>query len=92
MTTPMPRSGSPLFYTVRQAAKILTVDPATLYRAIREDGFPAVRIRSRYVIPSAVLDRLVSEAAETGGLVDPRQLAAERKTAREIERLSGGRW
>lgn len=92
MTTPMPRSGWPLFYTVRQAAKILTVDPATLYRAIREDGFPAIRIRSRYVIPSAVLDRLIAEAAETGGLVDPRQLAAERQTAREVERLSGGRW
>ncbi|EWC58861.1 hypothetical protein UO65_5863 [Actinokineospora spheciospongiae] len=92
MTTPMPRAGSPVFYTVREAAQILRIDTATLYRAIREDGFPAVRVRSRYVVPSAVLDRLIAEAAESGGLVDPRKMAAERRTAREVERLNGGRW
>ncbi len=30
------------FYTVPEAARILRVTPATLYRAIREDAFPAV--------------------------------------------------
>lgn len=80
------------FYTVREAARILRVDPSTLYRAIREDGFPAIRIRTRYVVPAAALDRLIAEAAESGGLVDPGQLAAERRTAREVARLSGGAW
>jgi hypothetical protein len=42
-------AGRPAFYTVPEAARILCVDPATLYRAIREDAFPAVRVRSRYV-------------------------------------------
>lgn len=81
---------SPAFYTVREAARILRVAPSTLYRAIREGDFPAVRLRTRYVVPAAALDRLVREAAETGGLVDPARMASTRRTTREIERLTGG--
>ena len=90
MSTDMPNAGPPAFYTVREAARILRVDPATLYRAIREDAFPAVRVRTRYVVPAAALHKLVSEAAESGGCVDVAPLATERRTAREIARLSGG--
>ena len=52
------RAGNPAFYTVPEAARILRVTPATLYRAIRDDAFPAVRIRTRYVIPASAVDRL----------------------------------
>ena len=90
MSTDMPHAGSPAFYTVREAARILRVDPATLYRAIRDDAFPAVRVRTRYVVPAAALHRLVRQAAESGGCIDVARLAAERRTAREIKRLSGG--
>jgi excisionase family DNA binding protein len=90
MSTAMPNADPPAFYTVREAARILRVDPATLYRAIREDAFPAVRVRTRYVVPAAALHKLVSKAAESGGCVDVAQLASDRRTAREIERLSGG--
>ena len=90
MSIDMLPAGPPAFYTVREAALILRVDPATLYRAIREDAFPAVRVRSRYVVPAAALHRLVHEAAESGGCVDVALLAAERRTAREIQRLNGG--
>lgn len=90
MNTPVPNAGSPAFYTVAEAAQILRVDSATLYRAIREDAFPAVRIRSRYVIPSAALDRLINQAAETGGCVDPARMVAERRTARDAARMTGG--
>jgi excisionase family DNA binding protein len=90
MSTDMPPAGPPAFYTVREAAQILRVDPATLYRAIRDDAFPAVRVRTRYVVPAAALHRLVREAAESGGCVDVARLAAERRTAREIQRVSGG--
>lgn len=90
MSTDMPTAGPPAFYTVREAAQILRVDPATLYRAIRDDAFPAVRVRTRYVVPAAALHQLVSDAAESGGCVDVARLAAERRTAREIARLSGG--
>lgn len=80
----------PAFYTVPEAARILRVVPATIYRAIREDAFPALRIRSRYVVPSSALDDLMTRAAESGGCVDVAKLAAERRTAREIDRLGGG--
>ncbi len=90
MDTSVPTTGRPVFYTVREAARIVRVDPSTLYRAIREDVFPAVRVRYRYVIPAAALDRLVSEAAESGGCVDPARIVAERRPAREVARLSGG--
>jgi len=90
MSTDMPHAGPPTFYTVREAAQILRVDPATLYRAIRDDAFPAVRVRTRYVVPAAALDKLMREAADSGGCVDVAQIATERRTAREIERLTGG--
>ncbi|MGH3694267.1 MAG: helix-turn-helix domain-containing protein [Pseudonocardiaceae bacterium] len=86
-------AASSAFYTVPEAARILRVTPATLYRAIREDAFPAVRIRTRYVIPAVALEKLMTEAAESGGCVDVAAMAARRRTAREVARVSGGaRW
>ena len=90
MSTVMPNAGPPAFYTVREAAQILRVDPATIYRAIREDAFPAVRVRTRYVVPAAALHKLVTEAAESGGCVDVAAIATQRRTAREIARSTGG--
>jgi excisionase family DNA binding protein len=86
-------AGSPAFYTVPEAAHVLRVTPATLYRAIRDDAFPAVRIRTRYVIPATAVDRMAAEAAESGGCVDVAQMAAQRRTARDVARATGGaRW
>ena len=83
-------AGSLAFYTVPEAARVLRVTPATIYRAIREDAFPAVRIRTRYVIPASAVDRLAAEAAESGGCVDVAAVAARRRTAREVARATGG--
>ena len=80
----------PIFYTVAEAASLLRVDRATLYRAIREDGFPAVRVRSRYVIPAVAVERLAAAAIESGGCVDLAAVAAERRVAREVARVMGG--
>ncbi|GAA2987486.1 helix-turn-helix domain-containing protein [Actinokineospora diospyrosa] len=88
MTPPAIGTSTPTFYTVREAAAILRVDPATLYRAIREDSFPAVKVRTRYVVPSRALDALIDQAQKTGGLVDPGKMARNRRTTREIERLA----
>jgi excisionase family DNA binding protein len=90
VSTAVPNVGPPAFYTVGEAAKILRCNPNTLYRAIREDAFPAVRIRSRFVVPAVAVDRLAAEAVESGGCVDVAKLAAERRAAREITRRSGG--
>lgn len=86
-------AGRPAFYTVPEAARVLRVTPATIYRAIRQDAFPAVRIRTRYVIPAAAVDKLATEAADSGGCVDVARLAAERRTTREAARaLRGASW
>ena len=90
MSTAMPNAGRPAFYTVREAARILRVGPATLYRAIRDDAFPAVRLRTRYVVPAVALEKLVAEVAESGACLDVAQMAAERRTAREVKRATGG--
>jgi excisionase family DNA binding protein len=80
----------PIFYTVTEAASLLRVDRATLYRAIRDDGFPAVRVRSRYVIPAVAVDRLAADAVESGGCVNVAAIAAERRVARDMARVMGG--
>lgn len=83
-------AGRPTFYTVREAARIMRCNPSTLYRAIRDDAFPAVRVRARYVVPASAVDKLAEEASESGGCVDVAQMAADRRTAREVARLTGG--
>ena len=83
-------ASSPAFYTVPEAARVLRVTPATIYRAIREDAFPAVRIRNRYVVPASAVARMAAEAAESGRCVDVAQMAAQRRTAREVARETGG--
>ncbi|PWK82243.1 excisionase family DNA binding protein [Lentzea atacamensis] len=87
-----PENTRPAFYTVREAARILRVAPSTLYRVIRQGDFPAVQLRTRYVVPAVALDQLLAQATETGGLVDPARIAAERREAREFERKTGGAW
>lgn len=81
---------APAFYTVGEAAEILRVNPVTLYRAIRDDAFPAVRIRTRYVVPAAALNELIAEVTASGGCIDLADLIADRRTAREAGRATGG--
>ena len=66
---------NPVFHTVPEAAHILRCDTSTLYRAIRHDGFPAVRIRSRYIIPAKVIDAIVNTTVETGTCIHPASIA-----------------
>lgn len=78
------------FYTVPEAAEVLRVDPATIYRAIRDDAFPAVRLRSRCVIPVTAIDYLVEAAARTGRCVDAAAMATEWRTTRELRAVTPG--
>lgn len=78
----------PLFYTVAEAAEVLRVNAATLYRAIAEDAFPAVKIRTRYIVPATVITKLASDAAETGGVIDVAKMTAEKRVMRELDRLN----
>jgi len=91
MDTAMPVGGPPTFYTVKEAARILRCNANTLYRAIHDDAFPAVRVRGRFVVPAAAVDQLAELAVSTGGCIDVAAFAAERRTAREVTRLDGRR-
>ncbi len=78
------------FYTVAETARLLRVDATTIYRAIREDAFPAIRVRTRYVIPAAAVEQLAAQAAQTGSCVDVAAIAAARRLARDVTRLTEG--
>jgi excisionase family DNA binding protein len=60
----------PMFHTVHEAAQILRIDAATIYRSIRAGSFPAIQIRSRYIIPAAALREAVAKALSSGTCVD----------------------
>ena len=88
MAAPAGEPRTPAFYTVREAAKVLRCDASTLYRAIRDDAFPAVRIRSRYVVPAKVLDQMIQEAINTGACVDIAAIATQRRTEQDLQRIT----
>lgn len=58
------------FYTVPQAARLIGTAPVTLYRAIRDGEFPALRIRGRLIIPAKAIDAMVEAAVMEQGVVD----------------------
>ncbi|OLT11305.1 hypothetical protein BJF78_27325 [Pseudonocardia sp. CNS-139] len=60
----------PLFYTASETAAILRLDESTLYRHLRTGGFPGLKIGGRYVVPIAVLDKLIADVLATGRCVD----------------------
>jgi excisionase family DNA binding protein len=84
------RSDVPAFYTVREAARILRVDPATIYRAIRENAFPAVRIRNRYIVPAAAVERMAADAAASGSCVDVGRMTVQRRLSDGLASVIGG--
>ena len=80
---------TPTFYTVREAANVLRCHQNTLYRAIHDDAFPAVRIRNRFIVPAEVVENLAKQAIETGTCVDVAKMAADRRTEREMRQVTG---
>lgn len=49
-------AAGPLALTVEQAAEKLGVSRSAVYRAIREDGLPKVRLGRRYLVPLSRLE------------------------------------
>lgn len=62
--------GSDRFLTVRDAAKELRMSAMTLYRAIKADQFPAIRIAGRWVIDGATVREMAAEAKKRNGVVN----------------------
>jgi len=62
-------------YSVPEAAALLSVSQEHLYRLVRADAFPAVRMRlgadqGRYVVPAKAVEKLLDAATDAGGCVD----------------------
>jgi excisionase family DNA binding protein len=55
---------------VSEAAKQLGVSPMSLYRAIADKRFPAVKIGTRIRIPAGALAAMADVALRTGSVVD----------------------
>lgn len=60
----------PSFYTATETAEILRLDESTLYRHLRNGTFPGLKIGGRYVVPGAVIERLIDDVLVTGRCVD----------------------
>jgi excisionase family DNA binding protein len=60
----------PAFYSVAEAARLFGMSEMTLYRAIHDGQFPAVRIRGRLIIPAKAIESMVEAAVDGGRLVD----------------------
>jgi excisionase family DNA binding protein len=65
-------------YSVPEAAALLSVSHEHLYRLIRADAFPAIRMRmgreqGRYVVPARAVEALLDAAANGAGRVEAAQ-------------------
>ena len=61
MCTFPPNAGQPAYYTIREAAWVLGVEPSAVARAIRVGTLHAVWRHGRLVIPAHALTRLLNE-------------------------------
>ena len=50
------------FYSVSETARMLGVSEMTLYRQIRANAFPAIRIGNRLVVPERCLEEMIDAA------------------------------
>lgn len=58
------------FYTIAEAARLLRLSPMTLYRAVEAGQFPAIKIRTRIVVPAQAIDNMVNQALAGNRPVD----------------------
>jgi excisionase family DNA binding protein len=62
---------------VAEMAEVMGVSEMTLYRAIANGEFPAVRIGRRLFIPARLLDQLAEAAISTGRVVTAAEFSGE---------------
>lgn len=58
------------FYTIAEAARLLRLSSMTLYRAVEAGQFPAIKVRTRIVIPAQAIDDMVTQALASRKPVD----------------------
>ena len=72
-----PGERSPKFYSVAEAARMFQTSQMTLYRAIADNQFPAVRIRGRLIIPAIAVERMIEAALGSNSAVDAADFVGE---------------
>lgn len=61
---------APRFFSVGQVAGMLGCSTMTIYREIQLGQFPAVKVRSRYLVPAKAIDDMENAALEGQTVVD----------------------
>lgn len=61
---------APRFYSVAQVARIFGMSSMTVYRAIADGQFPALKVRGRLIVPAKVIDEMAEAAMGEGVVVD----------------------
>lgn len=84
------KAGRPEFLLVQETAELMRMDPSTLYRHLRADRFPAVKVGGRYLVPLEAVRQIVQEALATGRCVVVEQWAARWREERAAEALARG--
>lgn len=80
-------------YTIPEAAALCSVSQEHLYRLVRANAFPAIRMqrgegKGRYVIPAKAVEHLLEEAAAGGGCLEASEWATNWNSA--PRRTAGG--
>lgn len=57
-----PSGEAPRFYSVAQVAAMLGMSSMTVYRAISDGEFPAIRVRGRLIVPAKAVEAMAEAA------------------------------
>ena len=61
---------APRFYSVAEVARMLGMSTMTVYRAIAAGEFPAVKVRSRLIVPARAIEAMTEAAVADQAVVD----------------------
>lgn len=67
----------PRFYSVAEVARMFGMSSMTVYRAIADGHFPAVRVRGRLTIPARAIEGMAEAAVAEQTVVDASRWAVE---------------
>lgn len=71
-------NAAPRFYSVAQVARIFGMSSMTVYRAIADGQFPALKVRGRLIVPAKVIDEMAEAAMGEGVVVDAASWVVDR--------------
>lgn len=58
------KSGNCLTYSIQEIAEMLGIHLITAYNLAKQQGFPAIRIGRRIVVPKAAFERWLDQAGD----------------------------